>query len=913
MSTALPPDDTGDTGVDQALSRSFGFDDDMDQWMRRVANAVRPPAPEELGEIGGFRLVAVVARGGQGTVYRAIEPGTGRTVAVKRLHQEGAGSSAKARFDREAEIVASLRHPGIVTLLARHEVGEQRILIMEWIDGRGIDRWADLTRERSDPPAATRSIVSCFATLADAVAHAHRNGVIHRDLKPSNLLVDEHDQPHVLDFGLALPFGNDVTAITQASGFLGTPSYAAPEQVANRHVDARADVHAVGAMLYRALTGRHPFDEGASLPELFRQIADVDPAPPSRLLPSIGRELSLVCMRALAKEPDRRYQSMEELASDLRRWLGDEPVLAHPNEFGYVLRKSFARHRVAFLLSGVAALTLVIATVVSAMLALSLAAEREALENSRLEEQIAKVAAQAGAEEAMRRFREAERATESALRARDFLQQLFSAMHDAGADGARFSVETTLELARRELALKAESPEIEAELRETLGSAYEEFGDNGNALVEFRRAESLLADRKHRDEDLLARVRMGIGRACAAMNQPREAIAPLELALEWFRTMRDDARIADALRHLATVRTATDGGQVALLLADGAIEAALAAEDDVRFGSAMSTKAIILDELGLGPAATETSRAGVECLRERLPPQHPELARALHNDSFIALQTERYDDAIRVATEALGIRSANFGASSTSGLRTLGILIRAMRGRGDLAEAIALGRAALSAPDIVTAAVGARANVSYHYLRLLEAEDSAADRAEILARTRELIDAVLIEEGPLGQRAMDLLRLRARLILREQGVEAFFAELDSEPARWGSLAGGSAIADGAATLALLAAANEVGTLAPGELAVRVERLRASLTHLLPEDAAARITLPLLLADAREGVGDLLGALAACREANALAVARSGPSASQSRSTAAAIGRLERRLGERQLSSPATQSDLRHSE
>lgn len=889
------------TGMpDDATTEAFGFEDDLDAWTRRVARAVQPVDEDSLGEIGGYRLQAVVARGGQGTVYRAIEPGTERTVAVKRLHPDAAGSSARARFDREAEIVASLRHPGIVTLLSSHEIGGQRILIMNWIDGRPIDRWADAERESLPSAEATRRVVATFVALTEAIAHAHRNGVIHRDLKPTNLLVDASGAPHVLDFGLALPFGRDATAITQASGFLGTPSYAAPEQVTNAHVDARADVHAVGAMLYRCLTGTHPFDERASLPDLFRQIAETDPTPPSRVAPAIGRELSLVCMKALAKEPERRYQSIEALGDDLRRWIANEPVTAHPTELGYVLRKSFIRHRAAFVVAGVAAATLLAATVALAMLALSLAKEREDLSNARIEEQVAKVAAQAGATEAMRRAREAERATESALRARDFIQRIFGAMQDAGMNGESFSIEATLELARAELLLDPRTPAVEAELRETLGAAYEGFADADDAAREYAESVRLILSmpESERDPDLLARARLGLGRSLALLARHRAALAPLSEALEWFDTMRDDALRSDALRLLASSLATIDGPQFALPVAENAIDAAIASGDDIRVGSAMSTKAVILNELGRERDATEVAGASVQCLRDRLAPDHPDLARALHNDAYLALTAGLWDRSIASAREAMAIRAANYGERSPTLLGTAGILIRALRGAGRTDEAIAEGRAMVD-PALADRSIAPRAvNLEYHLVRILEGREDPATVEEILERTRRAIDLAIEEEGAFSTRGSDLLRCRIRVLHRASGRDAVRDALDTEPDHWIARTGDADLAHDLASLAMLRGALEVGALDPADCASRMERLAARLSPALARherDAPTTdISLLLALAEARLAHGDRAGATAAANEAERIARLWGGDGGALTRLAMAMVRRLESR-------------------
>lgn len=882
---------TPGSALEPALSRSFGFDDDVDAWVKRVAEAVREPSPEELGTIAGYRLLSVVARGGQGTVYRAVEPGTERTVAVKRLHQDGGGTSARARFDREAEIVASLQHPGIVTLLARHESGEQRILVMEWIDGKPLDRWADELRA-SGVGGSQRTIVRSCVALAEAIAHAHRNGVIHRDLKPSNVLVDQDGQPHVLDFGLALPFGGDATVITQASGFLGTPSYAAPEQVQARHVDARADVHAVGALLYRALTGSHPFDETASLPELFRQITETDPAPPSRVVSGIGRDLSLVCMKALAKEPDRRYESMDALAADLRRWLANEPVLAHPNELRYVLGKAIARHRLAFGTAMVAMVLLLGATFISTWLALSLSVERENLLNSKAEEQIAKVAAEAGAREATRRAHEAERSRESAERARDFLQGIFTAMREAGLEDSRISAQSTLELARNMLSLEDRPAAIEGELRETLGGAFDELGDAAAAAEEYRRAETLLAGSPDADLDVLAHAQLGLGKQLVALTMFLEAQRPLAAAAEWYRMNGDDSRCSEALRLLATARKAISGPTAALPLAEEAVEMALRSGDGLRTGSAMSTVALFQEELGFAAEAFETSRNGVDCLRERVHDRHPELARALHNHAYLGLLVSRFPESVAAARESIAIRESNYGPRAVATVGTFSVLVRAMAGAGQRDQAIELGREFIDAIADSDAHRSRYLSLCYFWLRVLEDRKAQTDWVEIAERTRPLVDESLRLEGASGSRTVDLIRVRVRTVSRLEGPSAIRAMLRDEPQRWAMLTGENELAPALARLGILLGCSDVRALPPAELLVEAETLAPTLESILAPDAMHRLELLRMLGDVRELGGDLLGSLQARRAAVAIATARAGPDARGVVGLRRAIARLE---------------------
>ena len=318
----------------------FGLDLPEGEWLARL-RSVRPVSvPERLGS---FEVLEEVARGAQGVVYRARQSATQRLVALKRLHGGALSAPApRVRFEREVEAEAALHHPNIVSVYGIEIVDGQPLLAMEWIDGVPVDRWCTLELGPR---------LELFLKIAGAVHHAHQRGVVHRDLKPSNILVDPAGEPHVVDFGLAKflrPRAGDGPPLTGTRDFLGTPSYAAPEQVRGEHeaVDVRTDVYALGVVLYEMLTGRNPFQERQDLGALLDAIRHEEPLRPSSVARGLDRDLDAILLRALAKDQDGRYASVDAFASDVRRYLAGEPVEARGAAFGYVLRKQFRRHRV---------------------------------------------------------------------------------------------------------------------------------------------------------------------------------------------------------------------------------------------------------------------------------------------------------------------------------------------------------------------------------------------------------------------------------------------------------------------------------------------------------------------------------------------------------------------------------------
>jgi tetratricopeptide (TPR) repeat protein/predicted Ser/Thr protein kinase len=275
--------------------------------------------------VSHYRITEKLGEGGMGVVYRAEDTVLGRAVAVKFLPPSGDGQRFRARFLREARAASQLTHPNIATV---HDYGEtpegEPFIVMELVEGRTLDELL-----RSDPPPDLRGAVKIVERVGRALAEAHHRGIVHRDVKPSNVIVGERGAVKVLDFGLAkqsLPAlaqaarpeaATLIGARTAENVILGTPLYLSPEQAAGGEVDARSDLFSLGAVLYECLAGRPAFG-GASVLEIFRQVQGVNPPPPSALNPRVPPALDRVVMKALAKRPEDRYQSAEEMLGELR-------------------------------------------------------------------------------------------------------------------------------------------------------------------------------------------------------------------------------------------------------------------------------------------------------------------------------------------------------------------------------------------------------------------------------------------------------------------------------------------------------------------------------------------------------------------------------------------------------------------
>jgi serine/threonine protein kinase len=260
-----------------------------------------------------------------GVVYRAWQSSTQRLVALK-VPRPGDHPSPQelARFRTEAEAVARLQHPHIVAV---YEVGEyegQPFLALEYVEGGSL---AQRLAEALQPADTAARLVQ---TLAQAVHYAHQRGIIHRDLKPANVLLAADGTPKITDFGLAKLLDSR-PRLTRTGQALGTPGYIAPEQARGRNpeVGPATDVYALGAMLYKLLTGRPPF-KAATAAETLQQVLRDEPVPPSRRQPLVPGDLETICLKCLQRRPRRRYASAQDLADDLGRFLGGQPILARP-------------------------------------------------------------------------------------------------------------------------------------------------------------------------------------------------------------------------------------------------------------------------------------------------------------------------------------------------------------------------------------------------------------------------------------------------------------------------------------------------------------------------------------------------------------------------------------------------------
>lgn len=717
-------------------------------------------AEEEAGaRIGPYRLLQKLGEGGFGAVFMAEQDRpVHRRVALKLIKRGMDSRQVVARFEAERQALALMDHPNIARIFDAGSTPAGRpYFVMELVRGRPITRFCDGHR------LPLRDRLALFADLCDAVQHAHQKGVIHRDLKPGNILVSLNDEgggrpiAKIIDFGIAKAMGvrlTERTLFTEHGAMIGTPEYMSPEQAEfdALDIDTRADVYALGVLLYELLTGTTPIEgmrlRSASPAEVQRLIRDTDPpkpstrlasatsadpartrdlavarrATPSELRGQLRGELDWIVMKALEKDRRRRYQSAAELAADVRRFLDHRPVLAGPQSTAYQIRKFMRRNRLA---------TIVTACVAAGLLAGGTGIALGLVEARRANVQERILRAQAQSSE--------QAAVAAAARARvvaDFLKSVFSAVSPAAAQGR----DTTLlrEIldagAARAATDLADQPEALGEILMSIGQAYTNVALYEPALPLLARAHELLAAsdpstrgraaqalgacrvraNRHadaidvldpailllrgdpgRDPRLLGDLLQTRAEASLRAGSPAEAEPLLNEALRVYRPDHDIAQRAGAMLLLASVRRAAGAYDDAGALLEQAVESLRPLPDQVLLlGNALNSLAV-LERIRNNPArAVELYRESLAVKRPLFDRPHPDVAATLVNLGNALVVQGKYDEAEPVLREAVDLHHQIYRgehANEAIAIDRLGILLL---NRGEVEEAETLLRRA---------------------------------------------------------------------------------------------------------------------------------------------------------------------------------------------------------------------------
>lgn len=452
--------------------------------VERIVQKTLSQGGEHPPSIPNVETHEVLGSGAMGLVYRGSQTNPKRDVAIKVLRAGLGTPGLLRRFRAESDALARLRHPGIATVhqtgIERTPTGDRPYLVMELVEGIPLDRWL-----RANNPSQTDRF-ELLAKVCDAVQHAHTRGVIHRDLKPSNILVTKEGTPKLIDFGVAriTDPSSTVSMHTAAGEVVGTLAYMSPEQLQGdpAAIDTRSDVYTLGVIMFYALSGKLPHNVTTlSIGAAARLIEEQPPARPSSVAPTLSGDAETIILHALEKEKDRRYQTAEALADDIRRSLADLPINARPPSTLYLLSR-FAKRNKALVAAACVALTaLVAASVISTTSAIT---ARDALAESERAEQAARDA-----------LAESQRARQRIQNINNFLVvDMMQAAHPQSLGGDATIVDA-IEAAEPKITQRfADDPIGEAEVRTTVGMIHDFTGNLDAALANYDRSIQALRD-----------------------------------------------------------------------------------------------------------------------------------------------------------------------------------------------------------------------------------------------------------------------------------------------------------------------------------------------------------------------------------------------------------------------------------
>jgi tetratricopeptide (TPR) repeat protein/tRNA A-37 threonylcarbamoyl transferase component Bud32 len=633
---------------------------------------------------GDYELVGEIAAGGMGVVYYAHQVSLNRNVALKMIRSGALATPAEVqRFRTEAEAAANLDHPNIVPI---YEIGEhegQHYFSMKLVEGGNLaERISNLKSQISNQEAAR-----LIATLARAVHHAHQRGVLHRDLKPSNVLLDDQGEPHLTDFGLA-KLARQNQDFTQTLAVLGTPHYMAPEQAAGkaRELTTAADIYSLGAMLYELLAGRPPF-RGESAWEVLRQAQTLEPVPPRRLNSAVDRDLEIICLKCLEKDPRRRYDTAEELAKDLNHWLAGEPIQARPTKLPERALK-WARRNPAL------ATLIVLAHLLFAAGLGGVLWQWRRAENH--------------ATRAKAHQRQAEAQALRSQQVAQFMREMLSGVDPSVALGrdATLLREILDRAAERMGTELSNHPEVAAELRYTIGNVY-------HALGQYEKAESIqreaLAQARclwgDQDTNVVESIRalantlwrQGLNGQPSRLN---EAERLLREALELYRRLVPEENLYAALllndlsvvlRDLARPDESETFCRQAL-----AIRQRLLGMQHLAVADSLHDLALVLDRPGGRSEAEAVCRRAHGLRQKLLGDEHPDVANSLADLAGILRHQDRLAEAEVAFRQVVEMRLKLLGREHPTTASSVRDLAECLRAQGRSAEGEAFAREAVA-------------------------------------------------------------------------------------------------------------------------------------------------------------------------------------------------------------------------
>ncbi|HEB52806.1 MAG TPA: serine/threonine protein kinase [bacterium] len=646
-------------------------------------------APDPV-RIGDYEVEGVLGTGGHGRVYAAVQDTPHRRVAIKVLRAGAMSPAAQARFGLEIELLGRLNHPGICKIFDAGEASieygdgsrsQAAFCAMELVEG------LPLTRFCAERRLGQRDRITLVATIADAVHHAHTRGVVHRDLKPQNVLVTVGEsptsntdspplpgQPKILDFGVArLTDGTEHSGagMTLPGVMLGTLGYMSPEQFGEGEVDARSDVWALGVIAWELLAGDLPIPvAGRSLLDAAQAVREHQPGRLTFDGRPVDADLDTVVRRALAKDPDRRYGSAAELAADLRRWLGHEPITARKPGFFHQLRLLARRHRAIATGTALAAVGLVAATAISTTFYLA----------------------------ADRALHQAVDAQDTAREVARFLQEdLLREAHPSRTLGSEPTVRDLLERASERIDGRfPDRPAVEAGIRTAMARAWSGLGDGKAAVEHATRAVELS---EPLGGEPLIEALTALGEAMHIAGDEQGSLTVRERATRLARTELppDDARrYHTAIEYADQLTMQGRYAEAIELLGDlsSAAERHLGSDHPATL-KARNNLGLALTDVGRLDEAIRIFRDVVAIRHRTIGDRHPSILITESNLALALQYAGELEEARDINESVLARRREVLGADHRATLLSLNNLSLTQRALGDLEPAIATATEAL--------------------------------------------------------------------------------------------------------------------------------------------------------------------------------------------------------------------------
>ena len=500
---------------------------------REVSQLLQPNA-----RVGAYLIEKEISRGGMGQVFLGTrnDEAYESQVAIKLVRIEKNSEWAEKRFLEERQILAKLNHPNIATLLDGGTTEDgQPYVVMQYINGLSITDYCHQHKLK----VSTK--LELFIKVVEAVSHAHKNLVIHRDIKPSNILVTKEGEPKLLDFGIAKIINEELNAGDVTQMGMMTPAYASPEQVRGELISTASDIYSLGVLLYELLAGEPPFDMGAGSPaEIVKAVCDTEPVPPStkasepNLSKTLQGDLDNIILKAMQKDPAKRYDTANELIDDIQNHLSGFPVLAVSDSSWYKSRKFIQRHWLS--LSAAAAFVLMVSSL-TFYYTLQLTTERDRAIQAENIANAAKAAAQ--------------RESQTANRVSEFLTRMF-AVNDpnAGIGGKQMTARELLDVGSNSITESLnEEPETKAHLLQTIGLAYFNLGEQSLGIEHLR--QSLAIHRSHSEKTVVAESMNRLANLLRQADEYDEAVKLYQESLALHESYSADAtwELADAYNN----------------------------------------------------------------------------------------------------------------------------------------------------------------------------------------------------------------------------------------------------------------------------------------------------------------------------------------------------------------------------